>query len=107
MTNVDSWFLFGAAFVSAVVICGVCFLELTYQLKRRHSRQAAATTSLAGLQNAGAAREILIHPRQPADSLREQLRSTCGETEVQIRHASAHIAALRARQSNVRSFTPS
>jgi hypothetical protein len=93
MTNVGFWFLFGSGFVSAAVIGWVCFLELTYQLERRRSHQRAATISLAGLQTAGAAREILLQPRQPADSVREQLRSTCAEAEVKIAHVSAQVAS--------------
>ena len=93
MTNVGFWFLVGSAFISAAVIGWVCFLELTYQLERRRSRQHAASTSLAGLQTAGAAREILLQPRQPADSVREQLRSTCAEAEAKIAHVSAQVAS--------------
>jgi hypothetical protein len=100
MTNVGFWFLFGSAFVSAAVIGWVCFLELTYQLERRRSRQHAATISLAGLQTAGAAREILLQPRQPADGFQEQSRSAGVEAEVKIAHAFAQAAALRARQAN-------
>ena len=100
MTNVGFWFLFGSAFVSAAVIGWVCFLELTYQLERRRSRKRAAPTSLSGLQTAGAGREILLQPRQPADSVREQLRSTCAEAEVEIAHASAPVVSLKACQAN-------
>jgi hypothetical protein len=93
MTNIGFWFFFGSAFVSAAVIGWVCFLELTYQLERRRSRQRADATSLAGLQTAGAAREILLQPRQPADDLREQSRSACAEADVKIAHASAQVSS--------------
>jgi hypothetical protein len=97
MTNVDSWFLVGAAFVSAVVICGVCFLELTYQLKRRRSRHHAAATSFSGLQTARTARDLASQSRKPADSFQEQLRGSYGEPEVKIDHASTQMAPLGAR----------
>ena len=93
MTNVGFWFLFGSGFVSAAVIGWVCFLELTYQLERRRSRQHAAATSLAGLQTAGEACENLLQPRQPADGFQEQSRSACLEAEVKIAHVSAQVAS--------------
>ena len=93
MTNVGFWFLFGSAFVSAAVIGWVCFLELTYRLERRCSRQRAAAISLAGLQTAGAARENLLPPRQPADGFQEQSRSAFLEAEVKIARVSAQVAS--------------
>jgi len=92
MTNVGFWFLFGSAFVSAAVIGWVCFLELTYQLERR-SRDAAAQSSLSGLQTTATAREILSQPLQPTDSSREQSRSACAEADVKIAHAPAQVAS--------------
>jgi hypothetical protein len=93
MTNVGFWFLVGSAFISAAVIGWVCFLELTYQLERRRSRQRAATISLAGLQTAEAAREISLQPRQSAHGFREQSRSPCAEPEAKIAHVSAQVAS--------------
>jgi hypothetical protein len=100
MTEVDSWFLLGAAFLSAVVIGLVCFLEVSYRLVRRHHR--AALIGLARLKTAGAAREIVPQPPTTAYRYREQLRIACVDPkrEAKIAPASAQVALHKACEAS-------
>jgi len=98
MTNVGFWFLFGAAFVSAAVISWIGFLELTYQLERRHSRKHAPATSLPEVRTAGTARDVL-QPRKPAAGFREQICRACAEAAVKIAHASTQVTSLKSMSS--------
>jgi len=104
MTNVGFWVFLSAALVSASVICGVAFLELTYQIGRRRSRQHAPI-SLSRAQAAGTAGEASLRPPKRVDGFREKVRGKRA-AEVKIVHASAQVASLKAPQANGDTQTP-
>jgi hypothetical protein len=104
MTNVGFWVFLGAALVSASVICGVAFLELTYQVGLRRSRQHTPA-SLSRAQAAGTTREASLRPSKRADGFREKTRGKRAP-EVKIAHASAQVASLKAPQANGGKQTP-
>ena len=104
MTNVGFWIFLSAALVSASVISGVAFLELTYQVGRRRSWQHAAA-SLSRAQAPGTRRGASLRPPKRADGFREKIRSERA-AEVKIAQASAQVASLKAPQANGGKQTP-
>lgn len=105
MTEVDFWFVSGAATLSAAIIGWVCFLEVRYRLERQ--RRRAASIGFAGLKTAKAVREIVPRPRTTAAFSREQLRIACPDPkgEAKIAHAFAQVASLKACEAE-RTQTP-
>lgn len=99
MTEVDFWFLFGAASVSAAVIGFVCWLEVSYRLERQ--RRCAASIALAGLKTTGVAPEIAPQPPTTAEHSGERLRIACAEPkgEARIAHGSVHVASPKSTSS--------